>query len=351
MNTIVKLRTIIACLLLATSTIALSQDEEGGFTLSGSVDTYFRANLNGSNDPDDSVTLAPATSFADQPGFSIGMINLIASYEGEKVGFVGDLVFGPRGGNAVFGSGGIDVNGNVVANASTFVNQLYTYVKVTDRITFTLGNFNTFLGYEVISPTANFNYSTSYMFSYGPFSHTGLKMDVDLGGGFSAMAAVLNPTDATEFNISGRYFGGGQLGYENEAGGAWLNVLFDDSFFQIDLTTGWDVSETVYVGFNGTTNDFFSGAALYLQNSFSDSFSLGVRGEWFQTHDEFIDSVPEDESVLDLTFSANYSIGNLTLIPEFRTDLYSQDDVVITDAQGEAANSLTSFVLAAVYAF
>ena len=44
-------------------------------------------------------------------------------------------------------------------------------------MTVTLGNFNTFLGYEVISPAANFNYSTSYMFSYGPFSHTGMKLD------------------------------------------------------------------------------------------------------------------------------------------------------------------------------
>ncbi len=45
---------------------------------------------------------APGTSFANRPGFALGMANLIASYEGEKVGFVADLVFGPRGEEAVF---------------------------------------------------------------------------------------------------------------------------------------------------------------------------------------------------------------------------------------------------------
>ncbi|HAE72380.1 MAG TPA: porin, partial [Flavobacteriaceae bacterium] len=40
------------------------------------------------------------------------------------------------------------------------VNQLYMYWNVSDKVTLTMGNFNTFLGYEVISPAANFNYST-----------------------------------------------------------------------------------------------------------------------------------------------------------------------------------------------
>ena len=45
------------------------------------------------------------------------------------------------------------------------------------RLTVTLGQFNTFYGYEVISPAANFNYTVSYLFNAGPFSHTGIQMD------------------------------------------------------------------------------------------------------------------------------------------------------------------------------
>ena len=44
------------------------------------------------------------SSFANNTGFALGMANIIASYEGEKVGVVADLVFGPRGTDATFAS-------------------------------------------------------------------------------------------------------------------------------------------------------------------------------------------------------------------------------------------------------
>ncbi len=333
-------------MLLSFAAVAQEEEEVQTFSISGSVDTYFRTNFNTSDDPDEFMidadgneignTLAPATSFANQPGFSLGMANIIASYEGDKVGFTADLVFGPRGAEAVFGS----------EAPLNIVNQLYAYWNVSDNVTLTFGNFNTFLGYEVISPTGNFNYSTSYMFSYGPFSHSGLKADFTFGD-FTMMLGVFNPTDATDFNPSGEYVGGAQLGY----GGAYLNFLFDNDFFQVDLTGGWDLSDAFYLGVNATSaSDSFYGGALYLQNSFSDDFALGVRGEFWQ--DEGVGVLATGESVIDLTLSANYTVGNLTFIPELRLDSFSQDDVVITNARtGETANSLSSFLLAAVYSF
>ena len=271
------------------------------------------------------------------------MFNLVTSYDTEKVGFVADMVFGPRGAEAVFGS----------PAALNIVNQLYGYWNITDRVTATLGNFNTFLGYEVISPAANFNYSTSYMFSYGPFSHSGLKLDVDLGGGFTGMIGVFNPTDATDFNPTADYVGGAQLGYSNDMGGAWFNVLLSEGFYQVDLTTGWQVTDAAYVGLNATTaQDNFSGAAIYLQYATSDALALGIRGEYFA--DSGVEVVGVDESVIDFTVSAQYKVGNMTIIPEFRIDTYSSDEAVILDGSGatpEYGNSLASFLLAAVYSF
>ena len=49
------------------------------------------------------------------------MINLIGSYEGEKTGVVADLVFGPRGGDAVFGA---------TSPTANLVNQLYMYYNI-----------------------------------------------------------------------------------------------------------------------------------------------------------------------------------------------------------------------------
>ncbi|MEZ5045221.1 MAG: outer membrane beta-barrel protein [Saprospiraceae bacterium] len=318
------------------------EEEEPKFTISGSADTYFRTNLNGPNDISKSGIIAPATSFANLPGFSLGMINLVGAYETAKGGVVADLVFGPRGSDAVFGS-------PLYSNSGQMVNQLYAYWNVSPNATITMGNFNTFLGYEVISPTANFNYSTSYMFSWGPFSHTGLKLDISSESGFSFMAGILNPTDITEFNPSGDYFVGLQAGY----GGFYLNGLFGDGYSQVDLTGGVDVSESFYLGINATLTDTgddtgFSGAAIYAQLAASDDFKIGARVELFQDKATvFGDFAKANAS--DFTLTGNYTTGNLTIIPEIRFDTNSED--VFVDKDGAPSSGLASFLLAFVYGF
>ncbi|MCG1037797.1 outer membrane beta-barrel protein [Polaribacter sargassicola] len=342
------MKKIIFALLFASSFIATAQEEEKKFTLSGTVDTYFRANLNAPNavDDDNSPLAAPGSSFANLPGFSLGMINVIAGYEGEKSGFVADLVFGPRGTDAVFASPMYSATGNIV-------NQLYAYWNVSEKVTLTIGNFNTFLGYEVISPAANFNYSTSYLFSYGPFSHSGIKADFSLGEDSSLMLAILNPTDATEFNPDGKYSIGAQYGVS----GQYFNFLLNPDSYEIDFTGGFDLSDSFFLGLNAAYFDAddaagFYGVALYPQLSTSDSFSIGLRAEYFaETNGEFgaIGTGIEESSVFATTLSANYSIGSLTIIPEIRLDSSSDDFFLNNDS--EMASGLSSFVLAAVYSF
>lgn len=389
-----KIQLLIVLLVLFCSVSTYSQEvveeeEESKVTFSGSVDAYYRTNFNAPNKND--YAQAPASSFGNLPGFALGMANIIAAYEGEKVGFVADLVFGPRGEDAVFGSP-LYAGGN--AGSSQIVNQLYMYWNVNDVVTFTMGNFNTYLGYEVISPTGNFNYSTSYMFSYGPFSHTGLKADFDLGNNLSFMAAVMNPTDMTEFNLLATYTLGAQLGYETEAGGTWLNLLYGDldgkldedfplsnkqssagSTFQIDLTTGYNLQESLFLGLNATINTTssgeiyngssiadvdgdgagFYGVAGYLQAATSDNFSLGARAEYFNVFNGGLGGVvglnsEEDGSVFAVTLSGNAKVmDNLTLIPELRLDSMSED--FFTNNDLENSKSLSSFILAAVFSF
>ncbi len=317
--------------------------EEKKFSISGTVDAYYRANLNSANSG--ANYSAPGSSFANLPGFALGMANVIASYEGEDVGFVADLVFGPRGTDAIFASPLYSATGNIV-------NQLYVYWNVSDKVTLTFGNFNTFLGYEVISPAGNFNYSTSYLFSYGPFSHTGLKADFDLGSDWSLMLAVMNPTDITEFNPNGKYAYGAQLGYS----GQYLNLISDDGNFEIDYTGGFDLSEDFYLGinaayFDGADDTGFAGGALYPQYKTSETFTLGLRGEYFVETGDFgaIGTGLEDSSVLALTLTGSATIGDLVIKPELRLDNASDDAFLDTD--GASMKSLSSFVLAAVYSF
>ncbi len=89
---------ILSALMLFSAASILAQDEateesKPKFSFSGSVDAYYRANLNADNATTDGApNAAPGSSFANLPGFALGMANLVASYEGEKSGFVADLV-------------------------------------------------------------------------------------------------------------------------------------------------------------------------------------------------------------------------------------------------------------------
>ena len=340
-----KLPLLVFTLTICFSAFSQETEEEKKFSFSGSIDTYFRANFNASNDPR-SGSYAPGSSFANLPGFALGMANLVGAYEGDDVGFVADLVFGPRGTDAIFNSPMYSATGNIV-------NQLYAYWNISEKVKLTLGNFNTFLGYEVISPTGNFNYSTSYLFSYGPFSHTGLKADFTLSESSTLMLAVMNPTDATELNPSGSYAVGAQLGISDQ----YLNILVDPDFFEIDFTGGFDISETFYLGINAAylsgkdNNPGFYGVAFYPQLATSDSFKLGLRAEYFVEDGTFgaIGSSVADTSVFATTLSGNYTVGDLTIIPELRLDS-SSDDFFLNNS-GDPASGLVSFLLAAVYKF
>lgn len=343
---------LLALLFTLLYTAIFSQEknpESNKISLTGSIDAYYRVNLNGDNNFNDASGLpnsAPGSSFANLPGFALGMANAIISYEGEKTGFVGDLVFGPRGTDAIFSSPIYSETGNIV-------NQLYVYWKIHKSIKLTFGNFNTFLGYEVISPTENFNYSTSYLFSYGPFSHTGFKIDFDLSDKFSLMLAAMNPTDQTELNPTGKYAFGAQLGYN----GQYLNLLTDDGAYEIDFTGGFNLSNQIYLGINAALYDNdeigFAGVAIYPQYTTSDTISFGIRAEYFSEIGNYgaIGSSTEDTDVFAVTLTGNIKIGDLTIKPELRLDSASDKSFNFLNKELQPQKSLSSFVLAAVYAF
>ncbi|RAW00700.1 outer membrane beta-barrel protein [Pseudochryseolinea flava] len=374
---------VLALALITLSFSAFSQDTTKTFTLSGSVDTYVRTALGTTNN---FAGYGPSSSFADLKGFSLGMFNLIASYSGERSGFVGDIVFGPRGQAAVFGT----------ASGQAVINQMYGYYKLSDKVTLNMGQFNTFLGYEVISPTINVNYSTSYLFSYGPFNHTGLRADFDFGDGLVGKLSIMNPTDIVEFNPVNTYTLGAQIGKTGDFGGVWLNFLYGDqdgtldeddfhldedgefvtsagSTFQVDLTAGFNISESFYLGVNtslqqtatgeaftapGTIADVdgdassFFGIAVYPKFTLSESFALGLRGEYFSVKNAHLDIFgldAGDGDVIEFTVSGNWKVGGLTIIPELRLDKTSEDS--FTDKDGEPTDQMLSATLAAVYKF
>ncbi len=355
-------------------------EEEPSFTFSGSVDTYFHSSFNTKNAYYGDA-YAPSTSFADSKGFGLGMVNLIASYGGDKVGFTADVVFGPRGKAAVFGT----------ASGQGIINQAFVYYKLSDKVTLNIGQFNTFVGYEVISPTVNFHYSTSYLFSWGPFNHTGARVDVAFENGIVAKLAVMNPTDIVEFNPVNTYTLGAQIGKTNDKGGIWFNFLYGDQdgnlneddapvdvtsagkLFQADVTLGFNLSEKLYLGFNtsaqsvavgeeadtngditNSTGDAssFVGFAVYPKVTVSENFGLGLRAEYFSVKNGHLGIFGLDENgdgnVIAFTLSGNYKVGGLTFIPELRVDKTSENSFY---KGSESKDLLPTMNLAAVYKF
>jgi hypothetical protein len=328
------MKKIIFSLLILTSINVLGQqkEEENKFTLTGSVDTYYSTNLSTSAIGTNGVLSDVAAN-----GFGLGMANTIFSYEKGKTGIVADLAFGPRA-NA--------------ANAYTgAINQLFAYYQASENVKFTLGQFNTFYGYEVISPAGNFNYSVSYLFNAGPFSHTGLKIDFTASEDLSFMVAVTNPHGviAGSNNTSDNY----QLGFQSGYKGQFFNLVYGADGFgfkdvlYLDYTGGFDITDTFNLGINAAYSNSddadagYYGVALYLQKTMSNTFSIGLRPEFFTTT-----SGAGDTNVSAFTLAGNTSLSeNLKIITEVRYD--TSKDVLFTGGK----DTISGLTLAAVYSF
>ena len=189
------------------------------------------------------------------------------------------------------------------------------------------------------------------MFSYGPFSHTGAKVDFSISDDVSLMVGVFNQTDQTEANYDRYTAFGAQLGLY----GQYINLLAGDEYFQLDYTGGFDLSNSFFLGINATTATLagdtgFAGVALYPQLTASDSFAIGLRGEFFSETDGFGALVSDgDADNFSLTLTGSFTSGNFMFKPELRLDSASSEIFAISPT--ETSESLASFVMAMIYTF
>ena len=334
-------KAILILALALTGTMAFAQDAPTSTPLeiTGSGDLYYKYDFSkNANIP---------TSFAsDQNSLSLGMLDIALKKSVGKASFVGEVSFGPRGQYQSIPNGdGVDGN-------SFHIQNLYATYAFTDKFSMTAGYMGTFVGYEVISPVANFHYSTSYLFTYGPFQNAGVKANYKISDKFGAMLGVFNDSWNTyKANpTKGLSTIGAQLSYATDGVSAYLNFMDGSvSGTIIDLTATFQLSEKFKLGLNAAdfsnTGDVgYSGIALYPSYAISDSFALGLRGEYFDFKEGSGDS-----SVTAFTLSANLKAGGFTFIPEFRLD--SNSDEVFMDSDMAPAKSASQVVLAVVYGF
>ncbi len=325
---------------------------KGTLTINGSIDAYYRYNFQNAKD---SGYTNNYTSFTNsQNSFELGMASLKAEYAIGKVDGVIDLGFGRRAEEFSYN----DV-GTLAA-----VKQAYVSYAPSDKVKFTMGKWATHVGYELLDAYLNRNYSMDYMFSYGPFFHTGIKMDVTANSNFGFMVGVANPTDMVTASFAKKFFlGQVHLASTNAKVNAYINYvggkdMADAVNNQIDAVVTGTVSDKFSVGYNGTvkfvkpsggSSNSWWGSAIYLNYDPSAIFGLTARGEYFGD-EKAVAGFGTD--IFDFTLSGDIRIDNLTIIPEFRVDA-AKDPIFFknSDTFLPTAKSTGTFILAATYHF
>ncbi|MGE5521349.1 MAG: outer membrane beta-barrel protein [Candidatus Dadabacteria bacterium] len=325
-------------------------------TINGSADAYYKYDFGESKTNN-------FTSFTNSHNtFELGMASVKLDYKTPKVEMVADLGFGKRATEFSYNDQGILAG----------VKQLYMSWSVNDWLKLTAGSWATHIGYELVDAYANRNYSMSYMFTNGPFFHTGVKAEATFNkSGF--MIGMANPTDFKyvpdgiinkKFVIAQYSFVPGDLFkvYLNYAGGQNVDTTKSKQF---DVVITSKLADNFSLGYNGTLfntskylgnksfNDYKTcwGSALYLNFDASSHLGFTLREEYFSDHNKLkIYSQQLDGGyVVGSTLSANYKVDNLTIIPEFRMDYSSNPLFVKKD--GSATKNAANVLLAAIYSF
>lgn len=348
-----KVIILIAAILLTMGVQAQdSTEKKGNLTISGSADAYYRFNFHNAKD---SGRTNNYTSFTNsQNSFELGMASIKADYNIGKVDGVVDLGFGRRAEEFSYND-----NGTLAA-----IKQAYVSYAPSDKLKFTLGKWFTHVGYEVPDAHLNRNYSMDYMFSYGPFFHTGIKMDVTVNSNFGFMLGVANPTDHSTASFAKKNFLG-QIhlvttnskisGYINYVGGKDQS---DAMINQFDIVASGTVSSKFSIGYNGTVkllkpsggnSDSWWGSALYLNYDPCTAFGLTARGEYFGD-DRGVAGF--GTNIFDVTLSGDIHFSNLTVIPEIRLDA-AKDPLFFknSDTNVPTAKSTATLILGATYHF
>lgn len=325
------------------------EEENSPLEISGSADIYYTYDFSGQ----DNIP----TSFADnRNSLSIGMLDVALTKSFKNVSFMGEFSFGPRSFKSIplFDPDG-DGSGPQIG-----IQNLYISYGISDKLSLTAGYMGTFVGYELISPASNFNYSTSYLFSAGPFQNAGFKADYAFSDRFAVMVGLFNDWNVYT-DTDGMSDFGAQVYISPTSGwDLYLNfVMGSGSGSILDLTTGYQITDAFYLGLNATDYTYansieggYNGLALYPQYAINDVFSLGLRTEYFtlkEGKDESGSIIQAAGDVFSTTITGNLKVGGFTFIPELRLD--SSSDLGFINRDSNPSTNASQLTFAAVYAF
>lgn len=417
----------------ATTTEEVKEEEKPAVTISGYIDSYY---LHSFNNPKSGTLMgnpaanggAPAGRAFDRltDQFALGLVQTKFAYSDKHADLVVDLTFGPNAELGNFGNqrlmtpggyatGYYPANGNqsILYGTSAAIKQAYFTWKATSKLSFTVGQFGTHIGYEVIDAPVNYHYSLSNLFNNGPFYHVGAKANYAFSDNVALMVGVVNNWDAlTDWKkqksfiaqlyikpvdgwnvylnmITGKNDDGfkaaGASPQQSNLAYTFLTSGYSRSLF--DLTTGYQITDKFYLGLNAaygwynftggnnpvvdlngtqvaaTETDYITGkfqklkptwggVAGYVNYAISDVVGIGARYEYF-TDKYAVRYIGTTNTSLTITVPITLADGHLIVKPEFRYD--KADDVngikYYEDKDGNGTNNQTTLGMAFIYKY
>jgi len=328
-------------------------------TVNGSADLYYKYDFGKSRTNN-------LTSFTNSHNrFELGMASVKLEHKTSKVDLVADLGFGKRAQEFSYNDQGI----------LAAIKQLYISYSPAGWLKLTAGSWATHVGYELVDAYANRNYSMSYMFTNGPFFHTGIKAEATYKKS-SFMLGIANPTDfkyVPDGYINRKFLLAQYSVAPSDHFKAYLNYvggqnIDSNKYNQFDVVLTEKVSDKFSIAYNGTISstkahvlnsakDAFNdgkswwGSALYFNLDPTSHFGLTLREEYFSDKNQLkmYSSQIAGGSVFASTLSANFKVDNFIFIPEFRVDNASRSLFVKGD--GTPTKTAANILVAAIYSF
>ena len=322
------------------------------FKFSGSADVYYRYDFSNPK----STPFNNFTSFTNsQNSFELGMVSLKAEHNIGKVGMVADVGFGKKTDEFSYNDKGSGI----------IIKQLFLNYSPSSKVKITMGSWLTHIGYEAADAYLNRNYSMSYLFSYGPFFHTGVKTEFAIGNKNTLMVGVANPADLKNTGNAPKMI---IAQFATTSNDEKLKVFFNyqggknnDSsrLYQEDIVLNYLISGKFSLGYNGTIQSRMSsslgkwknaqswwGSALYLNADPKEWLGFTLRGEYFNDKRNVLGF---NAAIIETTFSTNIKVDNLLIIPEIRFE--NASNLIYSKSNGAPTTNTGNFLLAAVYKF
>jgi hypothetical protein len=387
------------------------QEEKPKITLSGYIDSYI---IHAFNSPKSGTLMGNPAVYGGLPvgrafdrlqdQFALGLVQTKFTYSDKKSDLVVDLTFGPNAELGNFGntrSTTLWTSGNnyqsQLIGTSAAIKQAYFTYKATDKWSFTVGQFGTHIGYEVIDAPINYHYSLSNLFNNGPFYHIGFKANYAVSDKVTLMAGLVNNWDnlfdnntqksvvaqvyvkpAEGFNVYLNYIGGyGDDTYLSTVATSSSKAYLENYTRQLfDLTTGYQITSKFYLGLNaaygfynftatgtdaddikatfGSTSPSWGGYALYTNYAISDVLGIGLRYEDFND-ENYVRYLGTKNTSITITAPITLADGHLIVKPELRLDNATNTKVgdlkYYEDKDGNGTNSQQTFGFAFIYKY